>query len=223
MRDSRPILLLSGMAADERLFAPQLAAFPALCVPGWIEPLPAESLRAYAARMARLIDPGCPCIVGGASFGGMVALEMAPFLHADACLLIGSVRSSDELSWRWRALRPLATLGPRALGLSAALAARLSAPWLKQGTVRRLMRLSQPQAAFVRWAMCAVVRWRPSPATRRVKVFQIHGEADRTLPAHRTRPDVVVPAGAHALSLTSASAVTEFIRQCVERSAHHPS
>jgi pimeloyl-ACP methyl ester carboxylesterase len=216
MPDEMPILLLSGMAADERLFAPQLAAFPNLRVPAWIEPRPREPLRSYAARLARLVDPGCPCLVGGASFGGIVALEMAPLLQAKACVLIGSVRSSDELPWRWRALRPMAELGPTALGTAAGLIARAAPPWLSRGTVRRLSRLAQPEAAFVRWAMCAVVRWRPSPAARRVEVFQIHGEADRTLPVHRTRPDVVVPAGGHVLPLTSSRAVTQFLRQCVD-------
>jgi pimeloyl-ACP methyl ester carboxylesterase len=217
MSEGLPIILLSGMAADERLFEPQRAALPNLCVPAWIEPTPGESLRAYAARMARLVDPGRPCIVGGASFGGMVALEMAPLLQARACLLIGSVRSSDELSWRWRALRPLAGLGPAALGMAAGLAARFASPWLRQGTVRRLLRLARPEAAFVRWAMCAVVRWRPSPAARRVPVFQIHGEHDRTLPVARTRPDVVIPGGQHALTLFSAAAVSEFIRRSAEK------
>jgi len=217
MSDCVPIILLSGMAADERLFEPQRVAFPNLRVPAWIEPHQGESLRSYAARMARLVDPGRPCLVGGASFGGIVALEMAPLLRAQACVLIGSIRSSEELPWRWQALRPLGALGPAALGSAAGVLSWAAAPWLSRGTARRLQRLAQPEAAFVRWAMCAVVQWRPSPASRRVRVFQIHGEADGTLPVQRTRPDVVVPAGGHALTLTSARAVNEFLQQCVER------
>jgi pimeloyl-ACP methyl ester carboxylesterase len=216
MKGSVPILLFSGMAADERLFEPQLACFSNLRVPDWIEPVRGESLRAYAARLARVVDPGQPCIVGGASFGGTVALELASHLQAVACVLIGSIRSSAELPWRWRALEPLAYLGPDWLGVVAGITARFGAPWLGRGTVRRLQRLSQPQAAFARWARCAVIRWRPSPAARRVRVFQIHGEADRTLPVERTRPDVVVPAGGHALSLFSPRAVNEFLEQVVE-------
>src|SRR5687767_14399988 len=59
--DPVPLILLPGMAADGRLFAPQRAAFPQLVVPAWIDPLPRESLRAYAARLARRVDPGRPC------------------------------------------------------------------------------------------------------------------------------------------------------------------
>ena len=95
-----PIILLSGMASDERLFEPQLDAFPNLRVQPWIAPLSGESLRAYAVRLAPMVDPGVPCIVGGASFGGVVALELAQHLPALACILIGSIRSPSGLPRR---------------------------------------------------------------------------------------------------------------------------
>ncbi|HEY1188035.1 MAG TPA: alpha/beta hydrolase [Gemmata sp.] len=210
MGEDVPIILLSGMAADERLFEAQVAAFPNLRVQSWVPPWPGESLQAYAARIAPMVDPGRPCIVGGASFGGVVALELATHIPTLACILIGSVRSPAGLPWRWRLLRPVAALGPDALRVLAVCGARLG--WLlSPSTTRRLARLSRPGAGFVRWAMCAVVRWRLSPATRRVRVFHIHGEADRVLPARLGRPDVVVPGGSHALSLFSPAAVNEFV------------
>ena len=107
MPGSLPLILLSGMGADERVFAPQLAAFPNLRVPKWIEPITGESLARYAARFARHINPGAPCVVGGASFGGFVAVEMAKHLNAKGCILIGSVRSPADLPRRVRALRCL--------------------------------------------------------------------------------------------------------------------
>jgi len=206
-----PIVLLSGMAADEGLFQAQLAAFPSLRVQLWVPPLPGESLRGYAARLAPLMDPGRPCVVGGASFGGAVALEVATHLPALGCILIGSLRSPAGLPLRWRLLGPVAALGPEALGALAGLGASLGRRLLAPGTVRRLRRLSRPEAAFVWWAMCAVARWRPSPAARRVRVFHIHGSADRVLPAGLAGAEVVVPGGAHALSLFSPSAVNEFV------------
>src|SRR3954470_18150998 len=107
---SSPLILLSGMGADDRVFAPQREAFPQLMVPGWIAPESTdESLPSYAKRLAKRIDPGEPCFIGGASFGGFVALEMARHLQAKACFLIGSVRSPAELPWRIRMLRGLGT------------------------------------------------------------------------------------------------------------------
>src|SRR5579859_1984873 len=112
------------MAADERLFQSQLSTFPSLRVAPWIAPLPGEPLRSYAARLAPQIDPGWPCIVGGASFGGVVALELAQHLPALACVLIGSVRSPANLPRRWRRMRPVALLGPNAVRVLAWLSAR---------------------------------------------------------------------------------------------------
>ncbi|HEY4261780.1 MAG TPA: hypothetical protein VGM98_16535 [Schlesneria sp.] len=83
-----PLFLLSGMAADERLFADQLSQFPDLRILPWLDAAPGESLRSYAERMSRQIDSGQPCIIGGASFGGIVALEMTQHLPAVACILI---------------------------------------------------------------------------------------------------------------------------------------
>jgi pimeloyl-ACP methyl ester carboxylesterase len=217
MAHDAAFFLLPGMSADERLFASQLHTFPNLRVPRWIDPLPNESLRAYAARLALVVDPGRPCFVGGASFGGIVALEMAPHLRTVACVLIGSVRSPAEFSRRWRRLRPLAYLGPDRIGWIASVLGRIGKRWLPRGTARRLERLLRPESAFVRWAVCAVLRWQPSPATKRVRVFHIHGGADRTLPVELTRPDEVVPGGAHALSLFNAGEVNEFLRRVLAR------
>lgn len=211
MGEGVPVVLLSGMAADGRLFESQLATLPNLRVQPWVPPLRGESLRAYAARLAPLIDPGRPYVVGGASFGGVVALEVAALTPALGCVLIGSVRSPAGLPLRWRLLAPLAALGPDALGVLADLAARLGRRVLPRGAVRRLGRLSRPESGFVRWASCAVAQWRPSSAVRRVRVWQVHGSADRVLPVGRGHPDVVVSDGSHALSLFSPAAVSEFL------------
>lgn len=215
MSCSIPILCLSGMAADERLFASQVAAFHDLQVVPWVTPFETESLAEYAARLARMVDPGVPCIVGGASFGGVVALEMSHHLQARACLLIGSVRSHRGIPVRWRLLRPLVWLGPRRLGRLAAAAAFLGRPFVSRGTIRRLNKLSREDSAFVRWSICAILTWRPSPATREVQIFQIHGSADSVLPAWRSEAVEIVPGGPHALTLFASKQVNTFIERAI--------
>jgi pimeloyl-ACP methyl ester carboxylesterase len=212
-----PIIMLSGMAADERLFESQLSAFPNLRVQRWIDPRPGESLQQYAARLALLVNPGCPCILGGASFGGVVALEMAQHVPALACILIGSIRSPSGLPWRWRILWPLALVGPHKLQALVRLIVRFGKLFLTRQSERRLQRMSRPESSFVAWATCAVICWRPSPSVGRIPVFHIHGSADEVLPVAICQPDVIVPDGLHALTLFNASAVNEFIRVVVTR------
>jgi pimeloyl-ACP methyl ester carboxylesterase len=205
------------MGADARLFRPQLAAFPNLVVPNWIPPKPYESLAEYARRFAAVIDRGRPCFVGGASFGGFVALEMAPHLNARGCFLIGSARSPAELPRRIRLLRPFG----RAVG---AMPVRLLRPtaWVARQAVGRfshpltrsfLRHLQQADREFLRWGSQAALGWTPSPDTAGVPVFQIHGGRDRIFPARRSRADLVLTDGGHLISLTHAAAVNDFLRR----------
>jgi pimeloyl-ACP methyl ester carboxylesterase len=207
----RPMVLLPGMAADERLFEPQRRALPGLIVPSWIAPAHREPLPSYARRMAFAIRPASPSLVGGASFGGMVALEMASHIGLAECVLISSIRSPAEMPWRLRVLRPLASIGPERLGSRAGWAARWLPPFMPRVTARRLGRLAAPQSAFLRWACWAVLRWQPTPAARQVRVFQIHGSADRTFPLWYTHPDKIVAGGGHLLTLTHPFEVNRFL------------
>jgi len=212
-----PLILLPGMGADARLFRPQLDALPNAIVPPWLSPNPRELLAEYAQRFAAAIDPGRPCFVGGASFGGFVALEMAPHLNALACFLIGSARDASGMPKRIRWLRPFG----RATGV---LPFRLLGPsaWLARQTVGRfghpltrsfLRHLQEADASFLRSGSRAALTWKPSPATAAVRVVQIHGERDRIFPAKRTRADVILPGAGHLISLTHAAAVNDFLQR----------
>jgi hypothetical protein len=122
------VVLLPGMAADERLFEPQRRSFPGLIVPPWIEPEPCEPLASYARRIAARLNSSDLLLIGGVSFGGIVALEMADHLGLAECVLISSIRSPAEMPWQLRVLRPLATVGPDRLGITSGWAARWLAP-----------------------------------------------------------------------------------------------
>jgi pimeloyl-ACP methyl ester carboxylesterase len=212
-----PLYLLPGMGADARLFRPQLDVFPNAVVPPWLTPRSREPLADYARRFAEILRPDRPCFVGGASFGGFVALEMAPHLDALACFLIGSARGPWEMPIRIRWLRPFGgTIGLLPFPLLA------PAAWLARQTVGQfchpltrsfLRHLQDTDTSFLRWASRAALTWKPSPATADIRVFQIHGERDRVLPAKRTRADVVLPGAGHLISLTHASAVNDFLRR----------
>ncbi|MFZ1934503.1 MAG: thioesterase domain-containing protein, partial [Thermoguttaceae bacterium] len=82
MNSTLQLILLPGLGADHRLLEPQRAAFPQLIVPPWIPPRKHESLPQYAERMAQTVAPphDVPLVLGGVSFGGMLAYEMARWL-----------------------------------------------------------------------------------------------------------------------------------------------
>ena len=205
-----PLILLPGMGADARMFAPLRTALPQLVTPNWIEPERNEPLAAYARRLAQTVDPGRPCFVGGASFGGVIALEMSVALKARACFLIGSMRSPDGLPWRLKALRPLTPLTgllPWFTWIIPPLVGAAFGPFARDIA----QQLAEADARFVRWASKAVLTWKPSPEVAEVLVFQIHGDRDRVFPVGRTRPDCIVPGAGHVLSVTHPAATAEFL------------
>lgn len=212
-----PLVLLPGFGTDAALFRLQQSEFPDLIVPQWITPLRNERLENYARRLAERIEVRGPCLVGGASFGGIVAQELARHLPAVGCILIASIRSPRQLPKRFRIWTPFARVIP---GISAAVSG-----WLARG-VRRSARwptsvdsglaaYAGPQGGFERWGAIAVLRWRPQPPP--CPVFQIHGAVDRVFPVRRTTPDVVLPGAGHLLTLTHAFAVNTFLTEVRER------
>jgi pimeloyl-ACP methyl ester carboxylesterase len=213
-----PLILLSGLAADATVFAPQQLAFPQVIVPPWIEPEPHDSLQTYAERFAEQIRPDGPCILGGASFGGIVALEMARYLKPRAMLLIGSVRSPAELPLRvriWRKFQPAIPLLPIAPLQWSAGSASLARKWLPHhaGVARQFR---QADEEVFRWSLRQLLSWHETPVVD-CPIFQVHGDCDRVLPMSRTRPDTIVRGGGHVISLTHSREVNEFIRNCLRQ------
>jgi pimeloyl-ACP methyl ester carboxylesterase len=219
-----PLILLSGLAADATVFAPQKLAFPQLVVPRWIKPLPGETLTEYAQRFAEVIRPATPCVLGGASFGGIVAQEMARFLNPRAVLLIGSVRCPTEFPWRvriWRRLQPAIPFLPIAPFQWSASSASVARRWLPHlaGVVRQF---SQADEDVFRWSLAQLLAWNQAP-TVTCPIYQIHGDCDRVLPIARTQPNVIVRGGGHVISLTHSREVNAFIRESLQHVASEPS
>ena len=212
--------MFSGMGADARVFRRQLESIPQMVVAEWMDPLPGESLASYAARLAEKINPGEPCFVGGASFGGFVALEMINHLDVIGCFLVGSVRSPDEFPGRFKALKKISHAAdalPFELATLLSKVALLSGASSSGPHVTELMKqLSESEASFLRWACRAVLEWE-GPSTGNTPIHQIHGEKDAVLPARHTSPDKIIPGAGHALSMSHPDEVTGFLKSILPK------
>ena len=225
---ARPVLVLfSGLGADERLFARQLAEFDDVVVMPWTDPLVGEDLPAYAARIALLVrglvDERRPLLLGGSSFGGMVALETARVLRPRGVVLIGSARDLKAIR---PSLRLLLSLAPWVPVVAHKIFGQLG--WFVAGIFgarddgerslfTQMLRASPPRR--VQWACKAMAQWRPLPLEG-VALFAVHGGNDHLLPARLAKDagDVVVVAGAgHLLPLTHAAETNAFLRAVFAR------
>lgn len=211
---STPLILFSGLAADGNVFAPQKIAFPGLIVPNWPTPLQNETLDSYCHRLANELKSHQRAVIGGASFGGIIALHVAKYINPKAVVLIGSVRSPAELSRLvriCRLLKPLVPLIPvRFLQLccvpiASQLARRLFPHFCG---LARQFRGADP--AVFKWSIARILDWKVAPVLD-CPVFHVHGDRDFILPLRYTRPDTIIRGGGHVISLTHSSAVNDFI------------
>ncbi|EMI27328.1 alpha/beta fold hydrolase [Rhodopirellula europaea] len=214
-----PLVLLSGLAADARIFTPQKVAFPQLRCPAWLPPHRQESIDEYAQRLAETLDPG-PCVIGGASFGGIVALHLAEHVDAQAVILIGSIKSPSQLPVYARCARPFRFLIPF---LPIRFLQLLSRPM----TARRLKRFTpfahglacqfrDSDPRVFKWSLSRILDWSSAPVPS-CPVYHLHGDRDWTLPVKYTDPDKVVVGAGHVLSLTHPDEVNCYLKNVLSQ------
>src|SRR5437773_567752 len=97
------LVLFSGLGIPPRLLTPQLdiaASGTRVELIDWPDIRAGETMSGFAQRIARSIDvqPHEPLYLGGMSFGGFVALEVAQFLEPKSVFLVAAARSGRALS-----------------------------------------------------------------------------------------------------------------------------
>jgi pimeloyl-ACP methyl ester carboxylesterase len=213
---SERLVLLPGMAANHRLLEPQRSAFDSVEVPAWLEPRGRESLPEYARRMAETIDTREPFFLGGVSFGGMLALEMARHLNPRCVFLIASCRSGACVPLAYRAFEKVGRLLPdRLIHIGS-----FWMPWLRTlfGAITPEQQslfvemLREVPVPFVRWSGGAIMNW-SFEGPLHVPVYHIHGDRDRILPVRNVKPDRIVKGGGHLINVTHVHEVNAFLRE----------
>jgi pimeloyl-ACP methyl ester carboxylesterase len=229
------IVLIPGVGADSGIYEPQRRRFgDRLVVPPWIDPLHHdEPLADYARRLGDTIRhlPGLrkPFAIGGISFGGMLAAEIADDRPQDvsALLLIGSCTSRRQITAAFRLAATWGQVIPD--GLAKGLLNRV-APVLFEalegvtGEHRRLLDevAYRTDTKLLKWAGRAVRAWTPGPAPV-VPTFHAHGRLDRVVPVARIDfdpiRDLIIPDGRHLIHLTHADPVNDWIDRVSSRPA----
>jgi len=214
------VVLLPGLGADGRLFESQRAVFPDLVTPQWLPPAPREDLTGYAVRLAAKVPLARPLVLGGSSFGGMIACEMARNLRPDVLVLIGSVTTRCEIPAYLRFLARMSRVIPAA-GFSLM---HVVAPYVAdifgahEAAHRHLFveMLQNTSSEFLRWACTAIDGWKPQPMVG-FPIFTIHGDRDRILPLGRRPVDLTIRGSGHLLALTHPLQVNEALGVIRER------
>ena len=204
MVDAPFLLLIPGMAADERLFAPIDLSFGQVHALRWRHIPGVHSLADYAeATIDEVPWPvdGRPVWYIGSSMGGMLAREMHAQRPADELVLLSAPAARTEFPKRMKMLHTLRT-----------------GRWFSPAGMMRVNRLSDTfmgfreaqdrawfyenleayGAAFLQFAVNAILDW---PRRNRPEAYlQVVGDRDQLFRPHRMMSPVVVPGAGHFLT-----------------------
>lgn len=211
------IYFLSGLGADETVFHDLVLPNVDRVYLNWMEPLPDESMEAYAKRMAARIDDKDPIIIG-LSFGGMMAMEIARLITVKQLILISSAKIRREIPPYFRLCRyvPLHKIVPLPLvaGSNWLLGFFFGVRNFSQKEQLKNIILNTTKG-FNQWAIHALVNWKnetiPAP------VFHIHGNVDKLLPLTFIRADVVIEGGNHFMVMQKAKEISTHILKVLEK------
>lgn len=208
-----PLYLIPGMSPEFPIYSGIVDLLPGSTVIDFLEPLPGESLKAYAARMAGRFPSGC--FIAGVSFGGILALEISRLVQPAGCVVISSICDPAELPPWLRVWRLAGGSGCAGMLSLIGETASLVPERVRTSSTMRLTKLAGKRGSWHRWATSAVLDWEPDPEPATFPILRIHGSADTTFPLRYTRPGVVVEGGTHDLPFhrpeETARAIAEFM------------
>lgn len=223
-------ILLPGLGADAELFFPQQAHFGDRLTVVDDADLPAASLEQAAAtiaeRLEHSLDPGKKFVLGGMSFGGSLALEVASRMkHRPVRIaLIASNQTAASISTGFRVQRQIGSRLPTALiRHSLGAAAKLFA-WREGLDREAAMRLAAMAARADIPALldgaAAIARWERTENDNRglgIPIVHLHGRRDWVIPVAPTHATEILDDGKHLITWTHANAVNDFLeRACRE-------
>ncbi|HXS99700.1 MAG TPA: alpha/beta hydrolase [Elusimicrobiota bacterium] len=215
----RRVILFSGMGGDKRMFGPLRVPGVELITPDHLEPEAGEDLPAFAERTADRHGIGADDVVGGVSFGGMLAAQISSRRALAGAILLASCHQPRRLPGRYRFVERFCRLVPDALlGLRSwppFVRGRFAPIDAKNAQLMIEMARGYPPKMLRRFGRM-IVEWSgvesiPCP------LLSVHGAGDRILPLSCIDAQLVLPEAGHAFTLTHpepiGAAIRDFLRK----------
>lgn len=214
------LILFPGLAADERMYS-QLTELPVtLVTPRLLIPEKGEAMVSYARRHAEWLNIGNNDIVGGCSFGSMVASEICRQRTTVALVLLSGALSSDTLVSSSHQLRNFSHYLPfflmrRVLMSSFFLHKVFGDAELRNVVLGREMIADTPRELLL-YGSTLATKYRSDEAIG-CGVFSLHGGQDNVInPPHLDYGEILASAG-HGMVVSHADEVSTFLgRVCAE-------
>lgn len=211
------IYCISGLGADEKIFANLRLQGYELKPISWLQPQKGETIHTYAARMAAAIAEDNPIVIG-VSFGGMIAIEIARQRTLRKLILVSSIKSASELP-RWMRIAGRLRLNRIFPVRSNKFTERIDNHRLgvsneeEKQMVRAYRRSGDP--VYLKWAINEILNWknRWTPGN----MIHIHGEYDKIFPVKNIKADHVIKGATHFMIYNRAADISDCISKELEK------
>lgn len=208
------LILFPGLAADERMYA-RLAELPVtLVTPRLLIPEHGEQMASYARRHAEWLNIGEDDIIGGCSFGSMVASEICRQRATKALVLLSGALSSDALVSSSHQLHRFTHCLPfnlmrRILMSSFFLRKVFGEAELADVVLAREMIAETPRELLLRGS--ALATGYSTDEAIGCEIFSLHGGQDNVISTpDLDRGEVLIGAG-HGMVISHADEVSKFL------------
>lgn len=212
------VYCIAGLGADEKIFShidwPEDVEVHYL---KWVLPRDNEPIQDYARRMSEAVREPDPILVG-ASFGGMMSIEISRLIPVKKIVLISSITHYKEVP-RWmrvcgklkldyllpkrnmQKLLPLKIFYPVQnyfLGAQTPEARKMA------GSYRNSV-----NAAYLKWSIHQILNWKNKDI--QVPFVQIHGNRDKLFPISYVHPAYTIDKGGHFMVFQQAGEVSRLL------------
>ena len=200
-------------------------------VPPWIKPLDDEPLGDYSRRLAETIHvkQNEKVILGGQSFGGQVALELARYIPSHAVVLIASGNNKDVITPQFRMQQLMVNhLGKKMI---QSMMTNVAIPFFKareglnEADTNCLIEMSQSfDHPFFVWASKSILDWDFKLKDLETPVYHIHGANDYIIPVPVSDNLLLLPEGRHLINFTHADEISDWLLGIIkglEKSQHN--
>ncbi len=219
-------VLIPGLGVDHRYFANIIDLLPDLQVLEFEELRAGETIEQYAERLRHQIQAHGPIVLGGVSFGGMLASIMCRQVNPVALVLMSSAPGPDGLRYSVRVFEWMTRFWPVTL-----------LQWVRRLGSRALQRLEplppdqvenfkamfgQANLQHIRAGGRMIMNWRDPPPISCPR-FHIHGSRDPLMSAAKVGATHIVRGAGHMMNLTHPEELRNFIREVQRRLEDEPS
>lgn len=206
---------ISGLGADERIFANFTLENYKIEYIHWIPPRECESMAKYARRLLNSITITVPFSLLGVSFGGILAIELAQIIDPERVIIVSSYKNHQELPWYYRIgkkLRLQKLIPARLIRYAGCLNSYLNGA--DHAEERRLLddMLASADLPLFFWSLDRILNWEnrePLPPN----LIHIHGTADRLLPIRYVDADIAIEGGSHLMIYNRADEVAAIVNR----------